>query len=391
MKKRTLSFLGFFILIAGLFGILFLLNQKQDLRKRAADEKVILNLLPPSQTSLKPGDYVNFNLTASQSTPNFYKVTAAEIKVNYPNDKLTLVSVTPGTYFKPADFNLTSMEMLSLGTSCNIKNDCGTTADGINCSTQKWCTSPALADQTPGQARFYLGVPCRLDGTSCLPQINDGIVATVKFQAKDSLGAVPVSLDTASQIAALKAGDNTAIETSVAQVNTNPVVLTIANDPASTPTPAPQSGTLNFKIKFQGINDQKPPTTIKVTLVKGTNTAAFNAPVTADTNGIYSGQLTNLTPDTYTIYIKGFAHLQKKVEDNVVISANTTATKDWSGFELLAGDLNNSNSITIQDFGLISQNYRTNSSVADLNLDDNVTIQDFGLLSQNYRGIGDQW
>lgn len=146
---------------------------------------------------------------------------------------------------------------------------------------------------------------------------------------------------------------------------------------------------LAFKIKFQGINTQKSDKTVKITLTRGATIQSFDSTVTADNNGIYSGELANLTPDTYTIYLKGFAHLQKKVGENVAVLADKTTSKDWSSLELPAGDINNSNSITIQDFGLLSQNYRGAESVADLNLDGIVNIQDFGYLSQNYRLTGD--
>lgn len=110
--------------------------------------------------------------------------------------------------------------------------------------------------------------------------------------------------------------------------------------------------------------------------------------VNSNENGVYEGMLMNLEPDTYNIFIKGFAHLQKKFE-NVTLNEGKN-TKDWSGAELLTGDANGDNVVNIQDFGKLVESYLKGSSTTDFNLDGQTNIQDFRFIAENYLKRGDE-
>jgi hypothetical protein len=72
------------------------------------------------------------------------------------------------------------------------------------------------------------------------------------------------------------------------------------------------------------------------------------------------------------------------------INLNLTANASESVTELLAGDVNNDNTINIFDFGLLSGTFGLNSGdggfnpAADFDNNLNINIFDFGLLSGNF-------
>ena len=110
-----------------------------------------------------------------------------------------------------------------------------------------------------------------------------------------------------------------------------------------------------------------------------------NIGVNADQNGLYSGRVMNITPDTYDLDIKGWAHLQKKFEGITLVEGENS--QDFSGTELLAGDASGDNRISIQDIRIAVLDYIPNivpNSPADFNLDGLVNIQDIRLIIINY-------
>jgi len=149
---------------------------------------------------------------------------------------------------------------------------------------------------------------------------------------------------------------------------------------------------LNFKIKFQGITQQKPDKTVRVILKQGGQEKySFDSlGVSSDQNGAYSGNITGIDPGTYDIYIKGWAHLQRNFAD--IILAEGENSQDFSGTNLIAGDINGDNRINAVDIGIVIDDYWPNTpadSPADLNLDGKVNAIDIGLVIENYFLEGD--
>jgi hypothetical protein len=166
--------------------------------------------------------------------------------------------------------------------------------------------------------------------------------------------------------------------------------------PTATPTPqptqAPSTANLNFQVKFQGIGQQRRSQTVKITLKKEGNIAAVfeNIGVNAAQNGVYSGRVMNITPDTYDLEIKGWAYLQKQFPGITLVEGENS--QDFSGTELMAGDANGDNKINIQDVRIAILDYIPNlvpNSPADFNLDGLVNIQDIRLIIINYLQEGD--
>ncbi len=159
--------------------------------------------------------------------------------------------------------------------------------------------------------------------------------------------------------------------------------------PTLTPTSKPERAQLAFKIKFQGINQAGPNQTIKLILKQqGQERYRFDeVNIASSQSGVYSGTITDIDPDTYDVYLKSWAHLQKKFEG---VNLNQGINhQDWSGTVLLAGDANGDNVINIQDFGVLVKDYLKTESPADFNLDGIVNIQDFRFMAENYSKEGE--
>jgi len=169
-------------------------------------------------------------------------------------------------------------------------------------------------------------------------------------------------------------------------------IPTPTGTPTPTPTQAPNTANLTFYVKFQGINTQRPNKTVKITLTKAGNIIATfeNEGVGSDENGVYAGKIMNVTPDTYDIFIKGWAHLQKKFE-GITLAAGENS-QDFSGTEFLAGDATGDDKINAQDIVILVQDYRPHTppnSKADFNLDGIVNAQDVRFIVENYRREGE--
>ncbi len=156
---------------------------------------------------------------------------------------------------------------------------------------------------------------------------------------------------------------------------------------------------LTFKIKFQGIDQQRPEKNVKVILKQQDQEKyRFNSvTVNADANGIYSSTISNITPGIYDIFIKGWTHLQKKF---VSVTLNSgTNSKDWSEITLKAGDFNNEgetgyNVLNIDDIAKILSVYtalnvpvNTSNQIYDVNLDNSININDIALVLANYTAL----
>lgn len=159
-----------------------------------------------------------------------------------------------------------------------------------------------------------------------------------------------------------------------------------------------QSGTVNvvekvnliFRIKFQGINQQRPGKTVDVQLKKAgaLSLKITNLNVSSDVNGIYTGTINDIDPDTYDILIKGWVHLTKKFSGTSLNDINNSF--DWSGIELLSGDATGDDIINIQDFRVLVEDYLQSEGPADFNLDGIVNIQDFRFIAENYLKEGEK-
>ena len=101
-----------------------------------------------------------------------------------------------------------------------------------------------------------------------------------------------------------------------------------------------------------------------------------------DGSGTYkSAGITGISAGTYDIYVKGWAHLQRKFQKTITAGS----TVDLTEKPLLTGNADGNNVVNVQDFNVLKAQYwQTGTLTADFNLDTIVNIQDFRFLGENY-------
>ena len=365
-KKRFLiTVLVFALLLSGLAATLFLIRTRQENRTKAAGETHTLSLATTTPT-VNPGDSfdVNVNIAAVSTV---YKVTAVTTQITYPTALLTLNSVTPGALFM-SHYAAGTTQMLNI----------------INTATA-------------GLTKITLGVPCTTASPwVCYADLSAGTVATLHFTAKASGQAAIGFVSTQTAGAAIDANKN--------PVNNNTNIINLAQLApltvtvnSQTPPPPPPSGdkaNLTFSLKFQGISSQKANKNVRVILKQnGIAVRTFDSiPLTADASGLYTGTITDVTPGTYDILIKGAVYLQKKFPAVTLNAGNNTA--NWSTTILKAGDFLNHNRITINDISTMLSQYTTlhvpvtaANQIYDIDGNGNLDINDISAVLGNYTSM----
>ncbi len=413
-KKKVFSLVTLVFLLLSLAVGVFLTKEKQEIRKKAAANQVTASLVTPI-TNVNPGGTftVDVFLNPPASPEPLLEVTAAGLFISYPDNLLILQNITPGNFFTD-NFVEGQTEMMALGISCTQASDCTkyTSTSNITCLNNLCQNSVYPLNNALGQAKIYLGASCHISqptdgGSWCHPQTLAKRLATLTFQAKSQAsGQATISLSQGSEVAAKFQTSNVLITTSLPSsivtisgptATPTPTVTatptpTVSPTALPTPTPTPEPGKahLTLKVKFQGINQQRPAKIVKVLLKQGDQEkySFASLEVSSDQNGVYSGTVTNIEPGTYDLFIKGWTHLQKKFAG--VVFNQGENTQDWSGGELLTGDATGDDKINIQDFRILVEDYLKSESLADFNLDGKVNIQDFRFLAENYLKEGEK-
>ena len=116
----------------------------------------------------------------------------------------------------------------------------------------------------------------------------------------------------------------------------------------------------------------------------------------SDSNGVFTGRMENITPGVYDIYVKGWAHLNKKFASINLASGENNV--DLTSFSLKAGDFvttgtttSPDNILNINDVSAILSIYTSLSITAndtnrryDVNADNKIDIMDISLVLANY-------
>lgn len=149
-------------------------------------------------------------------------------------------------------------------------------------------------------------------------------------------------------------------------------------------------GTLNFRLKFQGVNSAIIGKTVNVILMQGTTqTGSFNNVALTAAGNVYSGSIPNIDGGTYDIYIKGPAHLRKKNPGIIISSAGT---QNWPATPptLLTGDIVQNNFVDASDYSTMLLTFNpilTQDSVSDINFDSKVDTTDYSLMLLNFNPL----
>lgn len=330
-KKKIFVSISFLFLVLVLFIVVFQVQKKekpQEIRIKAVPSTT----LSFSPASLTKGLGETFTLNVIINTGE-NAVSAAEIHVSFDPDKLSCQNIIKGDFLP---------NVLLEGT--------------IN--------------QGQGRASITLG------SQPANPKKGSGNVAILTFKTLALTGASPAIVEFTS-------------ETQAAAVGERGTVLVDASSASISITQA----SLGFSIKFQGIHTQRPDRRVKVSLEQdGTLVETFeNVNVAANNQGVYLGTISDVSPDTYDVLVKGPVHLQKKFE-NINLTAGTN-TQDWSTIVLQTGDAIGNNKIDIYDYNKLVGDFGPRmpeeGSPADFDLDGDVDIFDYNFLVGNFGKSGD--
>jgi thermitase len=171
--------------------------------------------------------------------------------------------------------------------------------------------------------------------------------------------------------------------------------------PTTPPGPAPtaqpiSSQNYQIKVNFQGVTETGASQVIEYKVYNASSLVSSGTSVSSnDSNGIYSIQIpkSDVSVGTYTLYLKGESHLQKKF-----VAVDFSGTEiDLTGSEnnvARAGDVTGDNLLNISDISRVSRYYTDFSipvdygnqqmAASDVNKDGSITIQDLALLGINW-------
>lgn len=181
-KKAVFSFFTFLFLLAGVGVSAYLVQQRQDVRKKATGENLVTASLVTDKTNVLPNE--TFDVKVKFTPDPALKVTAASIIINYPADLITLNQSVAGPFF------------------LKDHNQAGRPTEMLN----------IIDTTTTGVARISIGAPCAVCGPglacqsgnaccTCYPQSSEDFFAILTFKA-NALGNATISLDAGSQAAA---------------------------------------------------------------------------------------------------------------------------------------------------------------------------------------------
>ncbi len=179
-----------------------------------------------------------------------------------------------------------------------------------------------------------------------------------------------------------------AVSSSSAYATDKPVsntsnVITLLYNPNAVDT-----GDVTLSYTLQGRTNHATDLTVDV-YAQGATVPTYQFTPTGTSNGTFS--LNGLDVGTYEIAVKTTNFLQR-VTNLTIVAGPNTGTVD----ELKAGDANNDNFVTLQDFSVLAGTFNLQSGSAgydaraDFNGDGFVTLVDFSLQSSNFNTQGEE-
>jgi len=412
-KNFWLGILSFLLLLVGLTTVSILVQRKQEVRKKAVNYNAVLSLVT-LEPNPQVGDNFDVNLILN---PGGQEVVAVDAVLSFNKSLLEVVdiNIAPGlsTNFKTfapvnTSGNFDKAQIIAQANNAGILSFGALTFDW----TADAVTNPVNAVVNPLATIIF---KAKIEGSStisfcfknnaddsCQEAVIQGSTPDtniVNSNGNDVLGtadSIVIEAESPGGPTATPTPTTTPISTPTPTPTVTPAQPTNTPTPIPpTPTPESTKGNLTFKIKFQGINNDKGGKKVKITLrsVSGDDQVDDDFDVVHESGGVYNGTLYNLDPGTYTVFVKGWAHLQKNLGD-IELIANQTVIKDGSGEILKAGDFNDDNQLDIDDVGAIIGIYTalsvpindTNRQF-DINGDNIIDITDVSNVLFNYTAL----
>ena len=144
--------------------------------------------------------------------------------------------------------------------------------------------------------------------------------------------------------------------------------------------------TINYNL--QGRTDHSAELRIDV-YPQGGTTPVYQYTISGSSTG--EAMMNGIAPGTYDIAVKTATHLQKIQTVTINAGMNSMTLGD-----LIPGDANDDNQITLLDFTILATSFNLNSGNAgyddraDFNGDDQITLLDFTLMATNFNQTGDE-
>lgn len=396
-RKMLLTVL-FFLGAAGIVILIsFFLTKRVTLKQRAAWGGVEISLQPQDGAHNVNEE---FPVQIVINNSNRHKIGGALINLRFDQNNLEIVKFDVGTdlpnVFKNILGNNNGNALIAVGK-----------ISGENCDLESISLGTlTLKGKTAGSVPLEININgSSVTGTNPNPAptptpYDPNINITTVHNGSYTINAIITSTPTPTETIPPQA---TATPTPT-QTPTPTLTPVNTGTPTPTATIAPNTPVLNFKIKFQGIDEKRTDQRVKVTVIGNDISKPFeDIIVKAGDDGIYSGSivLSQVPGGSYTIFIKGPKHLAKKFCKNeqegrcgatdklsLVIGNNDY---DFSKTRLEGGDLPNPNNAWKQDGVVNSVDYELtklrlfsdkdeNLRVADINLDGIVNTTDLTLL-----------
>jgi len=361
--KKVIALL-FMVMALGF--IVYQVGRRQLIQNRASGGTATIILTPNANSPVSVVNGGTFNVIASLN-PNNNALVGADVVLTFPTNLLTVTSIQiPTTFTNNTLHTYAPVKADGLGGFDATKVVTNANSTGkIEVSALAFDYNPSpgqvLAPQSTAVSPFVTVTFTSKALGSGQVKINYAINSTTDSNLVSNSSGTPIdvisdstgtAIDSTVNFSVVSTPTSTPVNTPTATPTPVPTSIpTVTTTPVATPTQGTTTGNLNFKIKFQGVNLAKPNKLVRVILRQG-NIPAYtfdNVAVAADATGIYSGSVNNINSGNYDVFIKGPAHLQKKMTATPLSLTTGTNGVDWSTAILIAGDFDNNNNIDIID------------------------------------------
>jgi len=380
-----------FALIFGLFGAVYLAQQRQETRRQAAYGNVAISVLPDEKT-VGIGENINLQVMVNPG-PNL--VNLVKMTLDYDEDVLEFVDVSVRNGFTGSDTSVGGkIEFTALTTMARDE------LERLNNEPFHVATLTFEAKQT-GLSEINRAEDYVITGSRGLEGNVDRQLSMTSF-GKSTITVVSevVPVETPTDIPeATNTPPPGTTNTPTPETTSTPIPVA-----TSTPTGGPEGGwpELTFKIKFEG-TEYRVGGIMKTVddigtqfvdlLVKGNGVSSKyeDVPVVFDSQAIGNGsvELVGVQPgEGYAILIKGPVHLAKRfckddqkehcwLGEEEISLASGENNFDWTDINLEPGDIDKNGVVNSADFTLLKEALKLEGDVEeDINFNGIVNGQD---------------
>ena len=337
-KRQTIIFIILLSLAFILPFTLFLVKQRQEVRKKAAGTEVLQLKLEPENVTKNHGDSINYTvkLTNTTSSPVQIRVVGVEFAVKPRIDDFEVSQINCGSSLSSKAF--------------------GDVFEGkirLVCYKTPGSTGPSEPLTIPAAGQ----IGSTIDVGSFQIIIKPSATGVYRLSSREVDGG----RNNIPQETTLVDLSNIGAEASITITGTPTTgtpTPTSTLTPTSTPTPTPLPGQVKFKfkVKFSAVENKKPDQIVRVKIGRGETIMQELEQVnlTANNQGIYESPLITLSSvvnpgENYYLLIKGPKHLQVRFCQNSGQVRPCTTGKitlnsgenllDFTGYPLPGGDL----------------------------------------------------